>query len=32
MSRSLMGDERAFLVPAYELRTAWEFLPYMGWG
>ncbi len=32
MSRSLMGDERAFTVPIYELRTAWEFLPYMGLG
>lgn len=32
MSRSLMGDERAFAVPIYELRSAWEFLPYMGLG
>ena len=29
MSRSLLGDERAFVVPAYQLKTAWEFLPYL---
>ncbi len=28
MSRSLLGDERAFAVPAYQLKTAWEFIPY----
>ncbi len=28
MSRSLLGDQRAFVVPTYDLRSAWEFIPY----
>lgn len=32
VSRALLGDHPAFIVPAYELRSAWEFLFYAALG
>jgi CIC family chloride channel protein len=29
ISRYYLGDFPAFIVPAYELRSAWEFIPYL---
>ncbi len=28
-SHALLGDTRAFIVPAYDLVSAWEFIPYL---